>query len=161
MATLNAGIYGVDSNAPEIGALVDGVVTVATSTQLVLQTGAWLDSFTGSFFYTNNQLSSGTITGWKQTYNGVTTFEVTGSSVSVSQFLTWIANDDDATAVQTIFSGADTMNGSFSDDIFWGWNGNDRIRGSGAMTPSTAARAPTHWKAATVRTAYSAAPATT
>lgn len=71
------------------------------------------------------------ITGWKQTYNGQLVFEVTGAEVSVGKFLIWVANDDNATAMQTIFAGADSMTGSQFLDILSGYAGADSLFGMG------------------------------
>lgn len=133
MPILIAGNTGIDSNNPELGALLEGDDTgQASATYAALRTGLWLDEFYGAFQYNVfGELAGGVITGWKQTYNGQLVFEVSGASVPVSSFLTWVVNDDNITAVSTIFAGADTMTGSGFADNLWGWAGDDSLSGGG------------------------------
>lgn len=130
MAVVVAGNIGIDVNNPELGALELGTPVAVTATFISLQTGPYLDEFRGSFlFNARNELAGGTITGWKQTYNGQLLFEVTEATVPVSSFLGWVATDNNIAAVTSIFSGADTMTGSQFTDILSGYAGDDSLVG--------------------------------
>lgn len=132
MAVVVAGNIGIDVNNPELGALELGTPVTVTTTFVSLQTGPYLDEFRGNFvFNARNELAGGTITEWKQTYNGQLLFEVTGATVSVSSFLGWVATDNNIAAVTSIFSGADTMTGSQFTDILSGYAGDDSLVGGG------------------------------
>jgi serralysin len=115
------GIAGIDTNDPDIGSL--GYYDTAlskTGSYVSLQTGEWLDEFSGSFQYSSSgDLAGGTLTGWKETYQGRLVFEVSQTSVSVSTFLNWIDTGDNLSAAQGMLAGMDSIVGSgFSDRLF-------------------------------------------
>ena len=128
MATVIAGNVAIDMNDPAIGALADGAATAATASYVALQTGLFLDEFRGAFLYDAfGNLAGGTLNSWRETYNGQLLFDVSGASVPVSTFLSWVATDANITAVSTILAGDDSVVGSQISDILTGWAGNDVI----------------------------------
>ncbi|MET0271865.1 MAG: calcium-binding protein [Phenylobacterium sp.] len=132
MAIVIAGNTGIDMNNPAIGALADGVQVAATLTYGALQTGLWLDEFYGDFQYDLfGDLAGGTLTGWKESYNGQLVFQITGANVPVSTFLNWVATDANITAVTTILAGSDTVTGSGFSDRLYGYAGDDSIAAGG------------------------------
>lgn len=133
MATVNAGVAGIDFNNLKISDLLLGDPIEATATSLVLKDGTWQYAFTGQFTYTNGELSGGVGNSWRETEDGRMTFEVTGFSVPVADFVQWATNNDNEGARSTILSGADTITGSAVADRMWGYAGNDTVFGGGGQ----------------------------
>jgi Ca2+-binding RTX toxin-like protein len=128
MARVVAGNVAIDMNDPQIGALAEYDSAQPGPTRILLYTDLYVDDFTGTFTYDLfGNLAGGTLNGWRETYGGQLLFEVTGASVPVSQFLTWVANDDNIGAVSTILAGDDQITGSPFSDLLRGWAGNDVI----------------------------------
>jgi Ca2+-binding RTX toxin-like protein len=132
MAIVRAGNTAIDTTDPAIGTLSDGDPVTATTTYASLRTGLFLDEFYGSFQYdVFGDLAGGTLTGWKETYSGQLVFEITGASVSVQQFLGWVAADANLLASQTILAGDDQIFGSGFGDRLVSFAGNDSVTGAG------------------------------
>lgn len=131
MAILTAGVTGVDFDTLVIGDLLLADVVTATATQFSLRDGPWTDDFTGQFTYANDSLSGGTLTSWKQSLSGQMVFDVRGFSLSVTQFTTWAATDNNEAAKAAILGGSDTMAGSAVFDRMRGYAGHDTIHGAG------------------------------
>jgi serralysin len=132
MAIVRAGNTAIDTTDPAIGTLADGDPVSATATYLSLRTGLFLDEFYGSFQYDLfGDLAGGTLTGWRETYSGQLVFEISGSSVPVQQFLSWVAADANLLASQTILAGDDQIFGSSFGDRLTSFTGNDSIQGAG------------------------------
>jgi Ca2+-binding RTX toxin-like protein len=128
-----AGVSGVDFNSLVISDLLLGDVVVADASRFVLQDGPWREEFSGQFTYSNDALSGGTVTGWKELLSDQAKFEVTGFSVPATTFATWAATDNNETARSTIFGGSDTFNGSEAADRMFGYLGNDTLQGGGGQ----------------------------
>jgi Ca2+-binding RTX toxin-like protein len=127
-----AGNVAIDMNNPQIGALAYGNPVTANGSYVALQTGAYLDEFSGTFQYDAfGDLAGGTLNRWRETYQGQLLYDVQGASVPVSTFLGWVASDANITAVSTILSGDDNVTGSPFSDILRGWAGNDVIVAGG------------------------------
>ncbi|MCR5876272.1 calcium-binding protein [Phenylobacterium sp. J426] len=131
MAIFTAGVAGVNFDDLQVGDLLLGAVVSATPTSFVLVDGPWREEFSGQFTYSNNEISGGTVTGWRELLNGQTVFNVQGFSVPATTFITWAATNNNETARQTIFGGSDTFNGSDAADRMYGYAGNDTLIGAG------------------------------
>lgn len=127
MATLIAGVAGMDFNDLKVGDLLLGDVITATPTQFSLRDGAWQYDFTGQFTYANGEISGGTVTGWKESLSGQVQFNLTGISVPAQQLVTWAATDNSEAAKTAILAGGDSMVGSQVFDRIYGYGGNDTI----------------------------------
>lgn len=133
MALLVAGVAGISVDTLDIDDLLDGDPTVATSTAFTLKDGNWLEEFQGQFAYTAGELSGGTVTGWKESFEGTTVFEVSGFSTPVATFVNWVNTSDNEAARSTILGGADTITGSAVADTLRGYTGDDVIRGGDGL----------------------------
>lgn len=131
MAIVTAGVTGIDFDDLIIGDLLLGDVVTATATQFSLRDGPWRDDFTGQFTYANDAISGGTLTSWTQSLSGQMVFEVKGFSLSVTQFATWAATDNNEAAKSAILGGSDSLIGSQVFDRMRGYAGADTIDGAG------------------------------
>lgn len=133
MALLVAGVAGISVDTLDIDDLLDGDPTVTTPTAFTLKDGAWLEEFQGQFTYAAGEISGGTVTGWKESFEGSTVFEVSGFSVPVATFVNWVNTSDNEAARSTILGGADTITGSATADTLRGYTGDDVIRGGDGL----------------------------
>jgi len=133
MAIVTVTPTGVDFDKLVVKDLLLGDVTVATATHFTLRDGTWLDEFSGQFTYSNNQISGGTLTGWKESEGGETVFDVQGFSIPVTQFVTWVSTDNNEAVKTAMLAGDDTMTGSVEPDRMWGYAGNDTMVGGGGQ----------------------------
>lgn len=131
MATLTAGVSGIDFDDLVVADLLLGDVTVATATAFTLQDGPWRDEFTGQFTYSNGELSGGTVATWTQSLSGQMVFQVTGFSVPATTFALWAATDNNEAAKSTILGGADLIRGSDAVDRMRAYAGDDTVEGRG------------------------------
>lgn len=129
MAILIAGPGGIDFETLAIFDLTLADVVTASASAITMQDGDWMEYFTGAFTYTNDELSGGTVNSWRETYQGVTRFEVSDFAVAVTDFITWATNNDNEAARSTILAGADQITGSAAADRMYGYVGNDTITG--------------------------------
>jgi serralysin len=129
MALLVAGAAGISVDTLKIDDLLDGTPTVATATGFTLKDGDWLEEFRGQFTYSGNELSGGTVTAWKESFQGNVVFEVSGFSVPVTTFVNWVNTNDNEAARSTILGGGDTITGSAAADNLRGYAGDDIING--------------------------------
>lgn len=129
MALLVAGAAGISVDTLSIIDLLEGVVVLASDTRLTLQDGKWLEEFQGQFTYTGEDLTGGTATFWRESFEGRMVFEVSGFSVPVTSFLNWVNNNDNEGARSTILGGADSIVGAAAPDTLRGYAGDDVING--------------------------------
>ena len=129
MALLVAGAAGISVDTLKIDDLLVGTATVASATAFTLKDGDWLEEFQGQFTYANNEISDGTVTAWKESFQGNMVFEVSGFSVPVATFVNWVNTNDNEAARSTILGGADTITGSAVADNLRGYTGDDIING--------------------------------
>lgn len=131
MAILTAGVSGVDFDDLLVGDLLLGDVILATGSQFSLRDGAWQDDFTGQFTYSNDSITGGTIASWKQSVSGQMVFDLTGTSVPVTQLVTWAATENNEAAKNAFLAGNDSITGSQVADRVHGYAGNDTVVGAG------------------------------
>ena len=133
MVTITAGsALPLDFSTLDIANLLDGDITSRSSTSLRLDLGGGdIVLFTGTGFTYNHDGDpiGGTISGIKETVNGVLAFDLTGASTPVSQFVDWVLTGASLTALQTIFSGNDVLNGVGLDEVIGGFGGHDNLFG--------------------------------
>jgi len=132
MAQVSGGSVAIRMDQLSVGDLVDGDVLSKSSTQLRINLGdGYIDTFTGTgfSFNSNNEPTSGTITGISETLNGNVAFAVTGLSTSATQFFSFVASNDSAGALNLVFSGNDDMQGTAQNDLLVGFAGHDNIFG--------------------------------
>lgn len=131
MATFTAGaVTGMSFDTIDVASFVLGEVVTATGSTFATTGGGITDTLTGTFQYAGSQLSGGWITGLAETYLGQTVFTLnTPYAISVSTFLGWVSGNASATAMASIFSGADVIRGSAFADQMRGYEGNDEIYG--------------------------------
>lgn len=129
MALLVAGAAGISVDTLKIDDLLAGTAIVASATAFALKDGDWLEEFQGQFTYANNEISGGTLTAWKESFQGNMVFEVSGFSVPVATFVNWVRTNDNEAARSTILGGGDTITGSAVADSLRGYTGDDVING--------------------------------
>jgi len=119
-----------------LGGIWSGSVTSENSTQAVVDVGGgFVEHLTGTGFSYNGvgRLVGGTITGIAEheIFQGVdyTDVTVSGFSVDAFQFFDWARTGDNASALQAIFGGDDTITGSSGDDYLTGLSGHDVVVG--------------------------------
>src|SRR5436309_2692635 len=129
MAVAVAGAFSLDMDKLDIGVLLDGTVTVETSTVFTVDINGEDTSFLGAGF-TYNALGNptgGTVTQLHDIYLGQQVYDISGFAIPATQFLNWAATGDTASAKQAIFAGADTFTGSAGDDVLRSLSGNDSV----------------------------------
>jgi Ca2+-binding RTX toxin-like protein len=131
MATLTAGVAGINFDTLTVGDLLLGDVITATATQFSLRDGAWQYDFTGSFTYANNAITGGTIASWTETQSGQMVFQLTGTSVPVTNLTPWAATNNSESAKSAFLAGDDRIVGSQAGDRMFGYGGNDTITDAG------------------------------
>jgi serralysin len=131
MAILTAGVAGIDFANLSVRDLLLGDVTLATANQFTLRDGQWQEEFTGSFTYSNGDISGGTVASWRESLSGQTVFNITGASVPVTNLATWAATGNDEAARTAFLAGNDSIVGSNVVDRMHGYDGNDTLSGGG------------------------------
>lgn len=121
-----------------LGLLLDGDVLSSSPSSLSVEIDdGSVETFVGSGFQydATGVPTSGTITSIRETFDGELSFEFTGLSLSVSQLLNWASTGNSAGALETVFSGNDTIVGTAFDDLIRGYAGHDKLfGGEGADT---------------------------
>jgi serralysin len=131
MPTATVGTAGVDMTQLDVGLLLQGTVTVETSTQFADDYFGQLSTFTGfGFTYDATGVpTGGTVTGLTETLNGQLLYQVTGMSIPVASWLTWAINGDTVGALMGVFGGADTFVGGPGNDTLASFAGDDSMSG--------------------------------
>jgi Ca2+-binding RTX toxin-like protein len=118
----------VNLETPDFG---DKILS-ATASQVVVDGGAGLThTFTGSFTYAADgvTITGGTITGFTEAQNGVTSVEVTGISIAATDAVTYLTKNQDLQLMQAVLRGDDLIIGGPGSDRLRGYGGNDIIDG--------------------------------
>ena len=132
MAILIGGNAGISVDSLSLSDLLLGVTVLATASQFTLKDGDYLEEFQGQFTYdAAGLLNGGAVTAWRETLKGEVVFEVSGFSVPVQTFLTWVNSSDNEAARSTILGGADRISTGSSADTLRGYAGDDTISDSG------------------------------
>jgi len=107
-----------------------GSVTSATSSSITIDNHlGHSGTYTGSFFYSGNNLAGGTITGYT-TYNNYSLgATVSGASVDVLTVNAYLNSGNAVGLNQFVLSGNDVITGSAVADAITGYAGNDTIYG--------------------------------
>jgi Ca2+-binding RTX toxin-like protein len=131
----NAAPAGSNSIYLDVGSLGGGTIETYNSTTLsILDSSGFLNTFTGSgltYYVANNLLAEtgGTITGYAGTFNGALEVTVSGFSSLATDWFKWLSADDNTSMCQTIFGGANTINGGPGNDELRGWGTSDSLTG--------------------------------
>jgi Ca2+-binding RTX toxin-like protein len=103
----------------------------ADSNSIVLDYGGgYYEVFGGSFTYSGEELSGGTLTSYAEVEDGVTLVTVTGS-IPAMTFYNWYKTGNVTAALNTLLNGADTVKGSNFGDYLFARAGNDLMYGYG------------------------------
>jgi Ca2+-binding RTX toxin-like protein len=137
MAVLIAGgSAGFSIDQIGVGLLLgrDGTFSVQKPTQIALMmmgdTSGLQQDFYGTFTYdAEGVLSGGTLTRFEEHRGEALTLSVTGVSVPVLTFMTWVKSGDSAAILSAFFSGADTLTGGAGGDLLAGGAGADILDG--------------------------------
>ena len=135
MATFTAGVFGNNLDQLDIGVLVLGQVSGASSTSFTITVGTEATSFSGSGFVfgANGFPTAGTINSVSETNSGQAVYTASGFSVATSTFFSWVTVGDNEAAKTALMGGADLFIGSPLADLMRGYAGNDTINaGDGA-----------------------------
>ena len=136
MATFTAGAgQAIDFDNFDVTDLVSGTPTATpTATTFRYETsGTEFREFTGTFTYLNN-IWSGTITGILVVDPpGTTTYQITGASLPVANFLNFVNTNNPDGFLASIFGGSDTFTSAAGNhaDNYDGFAGNDTIFAAG------------------------------
>lgn len=134
--------FGLDMDNLSFANVALGTVTAQTPSVIQIDYGnSVIDEIVGSFAYPSGGIT-GTVTGFREFYNSEPVAQFVGLNVPAEQFMSWVNQGDTATAVQTMFAGADRFDGSNHPDdldsydgadVVYGWGGNDTLSsGAGA-----------------------------
>jgi len=139
VTTLTAGTdFVIRTDQFNVGALLSGGTSNRSSTGFDVDLGGGaVEHYSGTslMFDSNGGLASGTLTGLSETSFGVTTFTMTGFSISAANWVTWVHNNDSASALAALFGGDDSIVGNTQNDYLEGRTGHDVILGgAGADT---------------------------
>jgi Ca2+-binding RTX toxin-like protein len=108
-----------------------GYVTKATSTQIQITSGNYVQNYFGSGFqYANNQVVGGTVTSTNYYEFGKKIYGITGGSYSAATVANYVLSGDANGLLTYVFQGNDTFNGSAYIDILNGYAGNDLLKGN-------------------------------
>ena len=125
--------FFLDMTYLDVGGLAYGDTTFSNASRMTLTYDAQTrDEFYGSFTYgSNGVLSGGTLTGMQEYINNQLAFEISGFSVGVGQFITWIEDANTFDAEATMLSGNDVITGNSQGEALIAFNGNDSVNGAG------------------------------
>lgn len=131
MPSITVGPSGINMGALDITTLLNGVVTLETSSQFVEDYAGQISTFTGSgFTYDAFGIpTGGTVTGLTETLNGQLLYQITGMSTPALSWVAWAEAGDTLSAMRTVLGGADTFTGSAGADTLAGFGGNDSLSG--------------------------------
>lgn len=124
--------FAIDTRALALGDLYDGTVLTQNATTITVDEGGGFTAhFTGTSFAYNafGDIAAGTLTGISEDYLGATTFTLTGIDVPATLFYQWVLDDDNQTALVTVFNGNDSITGTAFDDYIEAFSGHDVIAG--------------------------------
>ena len=106
-----------------------GNVTVASSSQIQITLGGYVQNYYGNFTYSGNYLSGGTITSSNYYEFGTKVYQITGSNYNALTVANYIDYGNITGLFNYIFSGSDKFYGSSQNDTFHAYNGNDSLYG--------------------------------
>jgi Ca2+-binding RTX toxin-like protein len=135
MATFTAGVFGIDLDQLDIGSLVLGQISGASTTTFTVAIGSEVTNFAGSGFAfgANGFPTTGVINVVEETYLGDRVYAATGLSISAATFTGWVTTGDNETAKLTMMSGPDLLVGSNFADRLRADAGDDTINGGGGV----------------------------
>lgn len=108
-----------------------GSVTKATSNQIQVTSGSYVQNYYGSFTYSGNYLTGGTVTSTNFYVSGTKIYQITGGSFNAVTVANYAFSGNVQASLGYIFAGADRFNGSSQVDRLNGYAGNDQLYGNG------------------------------
>lgn len=127
MATATA-YYAVNMDRAYIW---DGDVTISNSRQIQIKDGTDIQNYYGSFTYSGNKLSGGTVTSTNWYSGGSKVYDITGGNYSAKTIEGYLNRGDMKALFSFVFSGSDTFKCSNYSDVLNGFSGNDSMYGNG------------------------------
>jgi hypothetical protein len=107
-----------------------GSVNSATSTSITISDNLGRSgTYIGSFYYSNNYLSGGTVNGYTAYDNWSLSSTVRGINIDALTVNAYLNSNNAVGLHQMVLNGADSISGSNVSDYLKGWNGNDTIYG--------------------------------
>ncbi|MHB1360262.1 MAG: DUF4214 domain-containing protein [Rhodocyclaceae bacterium] len=110
----------------------DWVATQATATNIIIESGTYKQTFTGSFTYGANDVVYGTTTSSSFFINNALIYSVTGMSANATQLQVHANTYGDTQQTYAyVLQGNDLIRGSTGNDVLLGYAGNDTLEGGG------------------------------
>lgn len=106
----------------------DGDFPVVEENHIQATDGVRTQDYFGSFQFSNDELTGGTLTSTKAYQNGLY-YEVTGFNVDATTIAEYVYNFDMKGAMREVLKGDDTLIGSSGNDVLIGGSGNDNYDG--------------------------------
>lgn len=106
----------------------DGEFPIVQENHIQAADGVRIQDYFGSFQFSNDELTGGTLTSTKAYQNGLY-YEVTGLNIDATTIAEYVYNFDMKGAMREVLKGDDTLIGSSGDDVFIGGSGNDHYDG--------------------------------
>lgn len=124
--------FAIDMSDPGFLPLQQGVVSLAVTNTIYVDDGSGgRDAFFGNFAYdAQGAVSGGMLNHVQENLAGFLHFDISGFSVSATAFFHAASID---AALALALAGADTVSGTFMDDVLKGYAGNDTINGGGGF----------------------------
>jgi serralysin len=129
---VSGGSFPLRFDELDLSILLEGEIISSSSTSVTIEfDDGFREIFTGfGILYDGFGIPrGGTLTGYRETLDGVTTFEVTGLNFPVSTFVAAVESGSTIAALSGLLSGNDNLTGTAFDDIFVGYDGHDNLFG--------------------------------
>jgi len=122
---------GTDMDQIDVGLVATGASSAESATGFAVTIGSEQLIFGGAGLTYDGQgvATGGTITSIQDLFQGAVNFNLSGLSVSAASVENWAATDDNASLMNAVFGGADTITGGPLDDLLRSYAGNDSIVG--------------------------------
>lgn len=109
-----------------------GYVTSATATRITINNySGEVATYTGSFRYSADDLSGGTVTAYTQTLNYSPYYSISGLNLDALAVKRYLDSGNAMGLIHFAAAANDTFNGSSGADVIAGFGGNDIVRGNG------------------------------
>lgn len=108
-----------------------GDVTVATSMHIRVTSGSYVQNYYGSFTYSGQYLSGGSVTGSDFYASGIKLYELSGGPYNALTVMSYLGAGNVSGLFNYIFAGSDQLKGSAQNDTLRGFGGNDVLYGNG------------------------------
>lgn len=110
-----------------------GDVLSASSSSTVVRYGHGTGIYTGSFKYSGDAVTGGTLKGYHYYFDGDIQYKATGVSISAVLVADLINSGTFSQLFRTVLAGNDKINGSAGTDVLYGYAGNDVLNGGAGV----------------------------